>query len=184
MREELTDGYPVLVGDVEAVVEPDFRHDVAAGELIARAGELDLDAYVAGHRRWLDDPETLGRPDDDYLTEGYDIEGWGDVEAVVVVPAREPWAVFAYLNPYHGVGLQPELMVAAGRRWYERYGAEPTLVGLACGFEVAKPPAGLAEAIDLAKEHMALAGLTAGNTVNGYARSLLELDHWCLYNRP
>jgi hypothetical protein len=181
LRAELTDGYPVLVLDAESVTEPDYRHQVAPGELIARAEQLDLDAHFAGMQGRLGDP---GQPDDDYSLDSYGIEGWGDIEAIVVVPAPEPWAVFAYLNPYGGLGMAGELLVAAARRWFERYGAEPTLVGLANGFEVAKRPAGPAEAMDLATEHVVMAGLTAGNTLHGYARSLLELDHWCLYNRP
>jgi hypothetical protein len=177
--------YPVLVDYAESVTEPDYRHDVPPAELIERSLTVDLDAYVADDRRSMDDPGILGSPDDDYLLDGYGITGWGEIEALVLLPTRDPWAAFAYLNPYASwTGLPPELFVAAARRWHERYGAEPTLVGLATGFEVAKQPAGAAEALDLAVEHVAVAGLTARNTLHGYARSLRELDHWCLYNRP
>lgn len=36
----------------------------------------------------------------------------------------------------------------------------------------------------LAVEHLCLAGLTAGTTVRAYARALMRLDHWTLYDRP
>ena len=36
----------------------------------------------------------------------------------------------------------------------------------------------------LACEHVSLAGLTAGTTVRAYARALMQLENWTLYNRP
>ncbi|MGW4945354.1 hypothetical protein ACWEOZ_27615 [Actinoplanes sp. NPDC004185] len=47
-----------------------------------------------------------------------------------------------------------------------------------------RPPTDLADAERLALEHVAIAGLTARTRVRAYARALLELHQWCLYNRP
>ncbi|BCJ47939.1 hypothetical protein GCM10010168_22980 [Actinoplanes ianthinogenes] len=58
------------------------------------------------------------------------------------------------------------------------------MIGLATGFTVGRPPTGLADAEQLAMEHVAIAGLTAGTTTRAYARALLQLDQWCLYERP
>jgi hypothetical protein len=75
-------------------------------------------------------------------------------------------------------------VLAAARRWHERYSAAPTTIGLANGFTVPRPPVELADAERLAVEHVAIAGLTAQTSIRAYARALLELDQWCLYNRP
>jgi hypothetical protein len=75
-------------------------------------------------------------------------------------------------------------MLAGARRWHERYGAAPTTIGLANGLTVPRPPTTLADAERLATEHVAIAGLTAQTKTRAYARALLQLDRWCLYNRP
>jgi hypothetical protein len=94
-------------------------------------------------------------------------------------------AAFAYLTSFYTIGgHEPGLLVAAARRWHERYGAEPTVVDLATGFAVSRPPTNLADAERLAAEHVFLAGLTARTTERAYARALLQLDHWTLYDRP
>ena len=49
---------------------------------------------------------------------------------------------------------------------------------------VARPPSDLADAERLAAEHLFLAGLTAGTSPRAYARALLQLDRWALYDRP
>jgi hypothetical protein len=104
----------------------------------------------------------------------------------MILPTWQPWAAFAYLVSFWGMlgHDEPELLVAAARSWHERYGAEPTVVGLATGFLVPRPPADLADAERLAAEHEFFAGLTAGTTQRAYARALLQLDHWTLYDRP
>ena len=72
---------------------------------------------------------------------------YGEPELLVILPRPEPWAAFAYLNPYGEWGTP-------------------------------------ADAERLAVEHVAIAGLTARTRIRAYARALLVLDHWCLYDRP
>ncbi|GAA2523559.1 DUF4253 domain-containing protein [Winogradskya humida] len=184
-RAGLTDHYPVLVDDIQQVIDPDFHHKAAPASLIADAGSLDLDARIAElSARWLGEREP-GSDDDALGPEHYDIAGFGESEALVILPRPEPWSVFAYLGTAWTIlGADPETMLAAGRRWYDRYGAEPTVAGLATGFVVPRPPADPAEAWQVAVEHVTLAGLTARTTLRGYARSLETLPHWTLYNRP
>ena len=68
-------------------------------------------------------------------------------------------------------GDSPALLIAAARRWHERYRAVPTVIGLATGFEVGRPPTDLADAERLAIEHQVFAGRTAGTTERAYARA-------------
>ncbi|WP_433825816.1 DUF4253 domain-containing protein [Actinoplanes sp. CA-015351] len=163
-------------------MEPDFHHHSSPSDLIAWVQTADFDAEWArlpSFSIWGHHPETLGTGD-----EGYDLTGFGEPELLVILPRPESWAAFAYLDPYGGWGTPGELMLAAARRWHERYGAAPTTIGLANGFTVPRPPTELADAERLAVEHMAIAGLTAGTTTRAYARALLQLDQRCLYSRP
>jgi hypothetical protein len=176
--------YPVLLTDTMHLDRDFFRVDgrlSTPADVLRRAETVDLDAHVAW---WLARQDSLGTGDEGYLLDAYDVTGYGAPEFLAVLPRPEPWAAFAYVDAYGGVGLPPELMVAAARRWHERHGAEPTVIGLATGFAVARPPALLVDAERLAVEHVCLAGLTAGTTVRAYAKALTELDHWTLYNRP
>jgi hypothetical protein len=52
-------------------------------------------------------------------------------------------------------------LIAAARRRHKRYRAVPTVIGLATGFTVGRPPTDLADAERLAIEHQVFAGLTA-----------------------
>ncbi|MFF5081159.1 DUF4253 domain-containing protein [Actinoplanes sp. NPDC000266] len=186
-RAALPDHNPVLVLHREAVLDPGFHHDRTPGDLIAWARDADVDAELArlpGYSIWGRDPETLGTGDEGYDLDSYDVAHFGEPELLVILPRPEPWTAFAYLNPYGVWGTPGDLLLAAARRWHERYGASPTTIGLANGFTVPRPPADLADAERLAVEHVAIAGLTAGTTTRAYARALLELDRWCLYERP
>jgi hypothetical protein len=177
---------PVLLADTMHLDRDFFRaggRPSTPAEILARAETVDLDAYIA---RWAarQDPETFGTGEEGFFPDGYDVADYGPTEFLAILPRPEPWAAFAYVDAYGGVGLPPELMVAAARRWHERHGAEPTVIGLATGFAVPRPPAGTDDAERLAVEHVCLAGLTARTTVRAYARALTGLDHWTLYNRP
>ncbi|MEU8234633.1 DUF4253 domain-containing protein [Actinoplanes sp. NPDC048967] len=184
-RAGLPDHNPVLVFDSEAVLDPDFHHDRSPSDLIAWARTADVDAELGRlHSFHHPDQELLGTGDEGYYLDGYDVTGYGDPELLVILPRPEPWAAFAYLDPYGGWGTPGDLVLAVARRWHERYGAAPTTIGLANGFTVPRPPTEPADAERLALEHVAIAGLTARTTVRAYARALRELDHWCLYNRP
>ncbi|MEV6849352.1 DUF4253 domain-containing protein [Actinoplanes sp. NPDC051411] len=184
-RAGLPDHNAVLVLDAEAVREPDFHNDSSPSDLIAWVQTADVDAEFArlpGFGR--QEPEQLGTGDEGYCLECYDVTRYGKPELLVILPRPEPWAAFAYLDPYGASGASGELVLAAARRWHERYGAAPTTIGQANGFTVARPPTDLADAERLAVEHVAIAGLTAQTTTRAYARALLELDRWCLYDRP
>jgi hypothetical protein len=184
-RAALPDHNPVLVLHSEPVLEPESHHAGTPGELIRWAETADVDTELGrlrGYRR--QDPELLGTGDEGYLLDSYDVTHFGEPELLVILPRPEPWAAFAYLNPYGGWSTPGEVLLAAARRWYSRYGAAPTTIGLANGFAVPRPPTDLADAEALAIEHVAIAGLTAQTTTRAYARALLELDRWCLYNRP
>lgn len=184
-RTALPDHNPVLVLDEESVLDPDFHHDSRPSDLIAWAQTADVDALLARlHGFPESDPETLGTGDEGYYLESYDVTHYGEPELLVILPRPEPWAAFAYLKPYGEWGIPGDLVLAAARRWHHRYGAAPTTIGLANGFTVARPPSDVADAERLAIEHMAIAGLTAGTRTRAYARALLQLDQWCLYNRP
>jgi hypothetical protein len=53
------------------------------------------------------------------------------------------------------------------------------------GFVVPRPPTDRVDAERLAAEHLFFAGLSAqGTPLRAYARALMRLDHWTLYNRP
>ncbi|MEV4513641.1 DUF4253 domain-containing protein [Dactylosporangium sp. NPDC049525] len=178
--------YPVLLADTMHLDRDFFRADgrlSSPADVLRRAQTVDLDAHVA---RWQarQDAETLGTGDEGHHLDAYDVTAYGAPQFLAILPRPEPWAAFAYVDAYGGVGLPPELMVAAARRWHERHGAEPTVIGLATGFAVPRPPTGPADAERLAVEHVSLAGLTAGTTVRAYARALTRLGHWTLYDRP
>jgi hypothetical protein len=193
VRDAVRTHYPVLVDDVTMALDRDFFgstfFDVTTpgtpSELLARAAAIDVDARIAeisAERA----PVELGTGDEPYHLDAYDVAHFGPPECLVILPRPEPWAAFAYLVSFAIVGgYEPELLVAAARRWHERYGAEPNVVGLATGFVVPRPPTSLEDAERLALEHDFLAGLTlAGTSVRSYARALLQLDRWALYNRP
>jgi len=186
-RMALPDHNPVLALYGEAVLEPHSHHSSRPSDLIAWAQTADVDAELArlpGFSLWGHDPELLGTGDEGFSLDSYDVTHFGEPELLVILPRPEPWAAFAYLDPYGVWGTPGDLMLAAARRWHERYGAAPTTIGLANGFTVPRPPTELAEAERLAVEHVAIAGLTAQTSTRAYARALLQLDQWCLYDRP
>ncbi|MBW6435912.1 DUF4253 domain-containing protein [Actinoplanes hulinensis] len=175
-RETHPDRYPVLVLDAEDALEPDYRHRDSPADILARADRVVLPAPP---------PRDRGTGDEGYHLDRYDVAHHGEPELLVLLPRPEPWAAFAYLDSWcHLSGWKPEVLVAAARDWHTRYGAEPTVIGLACGFEVSRPPTGPADAERLAAEHQLFAPLTAGTTELAYARALPQLRRWCLYNRP
>ncbi|GAA0974860.1 hypothetical protein GCM10009555_031830 [Acrocarpospora macrocephala] len=187
VRTALPDFYPILVldrvtaFDVDYVFSTDPRN--APSDVLARAAEVDVYGRIAEiSARYA--PRDVGTGEEGYNLDGYDIAHFGVPQDLVILPRPQPWAAFAYLNSYYSEGHEPELLVAAAHRWYDRYGAEPTVVGLATGFVVSRPPTDLADAERLAAEHMFFAGLTAQTSERAYARALRHLDRWALYDRP
>jgi hypothetical protein len=190
-RTALSDRYPVLVMDdvqmaVDRVIVDNHRPPRSPAEMLAAASTIDVDASIAELSRGPDGWD-LGAADDDYGSlDDYDVRHYGTPNYLVILPRPEPWAAYAYVESACLVsGRPPELLIAAAHRWHDRYGAEPTVAGIAMGFTVARPPADVADAERLAAEHMFFAALTAnGVRLRAYARALLQLDRWTLFERP
>ncbi|WP_436536584.1 DUF4253 domain-containing protein [Actinoplanes sp. HUAS TT8] len=178
--------YPVLVRSDADPHDPDMRVREDPAVVLARAAEVDVDARIdQDFRRYGNVEEMLGEENGEYYLDAYDILSFGEPDLLAILPRPEPWAALAYL-PACMLAESPyvELMVAAARRWHDRFGAEPTVIDLATGFRVARRPADRASAEQLAIEHEVLAGLTAGARLRNYASVLMQIDHWRLYNRP
>jgi len=81
-----------------------------------------------------------------------------------------------------------EIVIAAARRWHERWGAEPVaLWGTMMQFTVSHRPATPDDAWMLAREHDILAANTLSNPgipLRDHARALTILDRWFLHSRP
>jgi hypothetical protein len=107
----------------------------------------------------------------------------------VLLPAAQPWAVYAYVHaPYDACWYSHDLLVAAVRRWYERYGAEPVAaLDVMTWLTVARPRTDPDDAWRLAVEHRALAEntfVTSSVSLRQHARLLPRLDRWVLFSRP
>ncbi|SCG76062.1 DUF4253 domain-containing protein [Micromonospora coxensis] len=108
---------------------------------------------------------------------------------LVLLPVAQPWAVYAYVDALHDAcGYGHDLLVAAARRWYERYGAEPVAAWeVTTWLTVARPPTDPDEAWRLAFEHYTLAENTLATpavTLREHAHLLPHLDRWVLFSRP
>ena len=104
-------------------------------------------------------------------------------------PAAQPWAVYAYVNAlYDSCWYGHDLLVAAARRWYERYGAEPVAaLDVMTWLTVARPPTEPDDAWRLALEHNTLAEntlATPGVSLREHAHLLSHLHRWVLFSRP
>lgn len=108
---------------------------------------------------------------------------------LVLLPAAQPWAVYAYVNAlYDTCGYGQDLLVAAARRWYERYGAEPVAaLDVMTWLLVDRPPTDPDDVWRLAFEHYMLAEntlATPGVSLRQHAHLLPDLDRWVLFSRP
>ena len=115
--------------------------------------------------------------------------GREDDPALVLLPTPQPWSVYAYVQAlYDGCWYGQDLLVAAARRWHERYGAEPVgAFDVMTWLTVARPPADPEDAWRLTLEHHALAEstfVTPGVELRQHARLLPGLDRWVLFSRP
>jgi hypothetical protein len=100
-----------------------------------------------------------------------------DIATLVLLPAAEPWAAYAYVDALHGAcDYGQDLLVAAARRWYERYGAETVAaLEVMAWLTVARPPTDPDDAWRLAFEHHVLAEATfstPGVSLRQHARLL------------
>ena len=81
--------------------------------------------------------------------------------ALAFLPRAEPWSTYAYVHTLYGT--DHDLVVAAARRWHERYGAEPVAAwGTMTQLLVSRRPAEPEEALRLAVEQVVLARDTIG----------------------
>lgn len=142
-----------------------------------------VDRYLFG---WERDREPLIEPD-------RFVQDWfgssEDAAALVLLPAAEPWAAYAYVDTlYEACGYGQDLLVAVARRWHERYGAETIgAFGVTAWLTVARPPTDPDEAWRLAFEHHVLAEATfrlPKVPLRQHARLLPHLDRWVLCSRP
>lgn len=130
-RAALPDHDPVLVLDGETVLEPDFHHSSKPRDLITWAQTAAELARFPRFSIWGHDPAQFGTGDEGYDLGHSDVTGFGEPEVLVILPRPEPWAAFAYLDPYYGrLGTPEGLLLAAARRWHEWHGAAPTTIGI------------------------------------------------------
>lgn len=175
------DGYPVIVGDAEALnalLEQVGDHDSPAiAETLAKAAALDWSQALDDLKRrtrealaelsasgeivdapepeaglWPANPDVAAMPSTPF---NVFMGAPYDVCYILVVPARNGWEVPAYTSwGAWNENPPPELHIAALRSWHERYGAE--LVGMSADVldvRVTRRPASREEALALAREH-------------------------------
>jgi hypothetical protein len=146
--------------------------------------DIAVDRYLFG---WERAHEPLSGPD-------LSVQDWfgstEEIATLVLLPTAEPWAVYAYVHAlYDACGYGHDLLVAAARRWYERYGAEPVaaLGEVMTWLTVARPPTHPDDAWRLAYEHYTLAqsALTVPSVpLRQHSRLLPRLNQWVLFSRP
>ena len=207
------DSSPAAVLSRAESIDFDARVEELAGERFFRSGgeveyerertlafygdappEQDIRASSAdapfGVDRYLFDWERDRKP---LIEPDSSIQDWfGSTEdsvALVLLPAAEPWAVYAYVDAlYEACDYGQDLLVAAARRWHERYGAETLgAFGVMAWLTVARPPIDPDEAWRLAFEHHVLAEATfrvPDVPLRQHARLLPQLDRWVLFSRP
>lgn len=164
-------------GDAPAAA--DIRAAVTGGERV----EIAINRYLFG---WERTREPLTEPD-------VGVQDWfGSADervTLVLLPVPQPWAVYAYLNALSdSCGYGQDLLVAAARRWYERYGAEPVAAfEVVTWLMVTRPPTDPDDAWRLAAEHDLLAESTLaapGISLRQHAHLLPHLDRWVLFSGP
>lgn len=175
------EGYPVIVGDAEALNtllegvgdpdSPDIAATLAKAEGLAwpqaladlkqRTREALAEQYASGEIEEAPQPDIgrwPARPEADTApTTPFDPLTGAPFDPcyILVVPARHGWEVPAYTSwGAWNENPPPELHIAALRSWHERYGAE--LVGMSTDvldLRVRQRPATREEALTLAREH-------------------------------
>lgn len=153
--------------------------------IIARAAGIDVDARLAALRP-PDGGDWPEREPDPYFQELYGTESG---LALVLLPTPDPWAAYAYVHALDSAsGYGHDLLVAAAKRWHERYGAEPVAaLAVMSWLTVTRPPTDDDELLRLAVEHEILAEntlSTPGLSRRQHARMLSGADRWVLFSRP
>lgn len=102
------------------------------------------------------------------------------------IPVRNPWEIFAWL-PFGGWNEcpTPDIMMAVGKHWYERYGAVPATISHSILEFTAPPVSDRKAALDLALEHLAFCSdcifqgdLTVGRRADCLSKSSLWYFWW------
>jgi hypothetical protein len=106
---------------------------------------------------------------------------------LALLPTMQPWEVYAYVE---GLWNRPsDRLIKAARSWNERFGAECVAFypGYSTQLRVARPPADISTAFELAREHWLLAADTLmlpGTRLRDYARALVQNRYWELKSKP
>ena len=162
---------------------PRPREEIRAAVTGTERVEVAINRYLFG---WERARERVAGPD-------LGIQDWFGLKeertTLVLLPAAQPWAVYAYVNAlYDACGYGQDLLVAAARRWHERYGAEPVAaLEVMTWLTVARPPTDPDDAWRLALEHNTLAEntlVTSAVPLRQHAHLLPHLDRWVLFSRP
>lgn len=107
---------------------------------------------------------------------------------LIFLPCANGWEVPAYLHFYGAESYGSELVVAALRKWEQKYGAQLVAhYGTMLQFVVEKPPSNPEDAFELAWEQQALAECTTALpcvSLRDHARSMLHANRWFLHDRP
>ncbi len=119
-------------------------------------------------------------------------EAWFDFSgmhgALVFLPVQRSWDALAFINFYGSAALGIPEIIALGRRWEDRYGAElVSHYGTMLQCLVSRPPTRLDEATELAREQFAIAPCTfilPGDTPAQVAPRFVGGDRWFLHERP
>lgn len=187
--------YPLLMSDEHSQFSQ--LHTVTAPtppeQILARAASVDAAEWLAQKARGCLEFEGQVRVpdfevDDSRVQEKDEFQCLALNEHVqwflVLIPTREPWSVFAYLD-YGNWNAYPMAHehVAIQRYWFDKFGAEPVIVTGDCiEMLVDRPPLSDVESRAVSVEQFAY---TAGDLVNqGYghfgtlARTLRGRKHW------
>lgn len=165
---------------------------LSAAEILGAAAQLsdaDIDALVERSREAREQFEAENPTQIDLQAPLPD--PWFDFDqhaALVFLPWRSGWDSLAYINFYGSSEVGIAETIALGRRWEKRYGAELVAhLGTMLECLVARPPADLATATDVAREQFAVAADTfylPGEPPASVAPALIDADRWLLHQRP
>jgi len=130
-------------------------------------------------------PEVLDEADLTYLEW---FEPRGQPMALLLMPFTRGSELLAHMHWFGAGSISSETAIAFLRRWEDRYGAELVAhFGTMLQMTVARKPADIDEAFELAWEHERVAPCTTalpGVSVREHAKALLKTDRWFLHERP
>lgn len=145
---------------------------------IAAAENMDI-------QKWIKNQQDADIEVGDYSKRPYSVKKLPVYNSMIVIPVKRPWHIPAFLG-FGGWNACPpaEIHVALLKSWYERYGAEPVILGKDSLFlSVQKPIQTKDEALKVAREHFAYCpdNIVQGggdNTLSGCANDILKAKIW------